>query len=30
MTEINIVNKNNDYQRFEVLKTNSNKRYKNK
>ena len=28
MTEINIKNKNNDYQRFEVLKTNRNKRYK--
>ncbi len=28
MKEINIVNKNNDYQRFEVLKTNRNKRYK--
>ena len=28
MKEINITNKNNDYQRFEVLKTNRNKRYK--
>lgn len=28
MKEINIINKNNDYQRFEVLKTNRNKRYK--
>lgn len=28
MREINITNKNNDYQRFEVLKTNRNKRYR--
>lgn len=28
MKEINITNKNNHYQRFEVLKTNRNKRYK--
>lgn len=28
MKEINVTNKNNYYQRFEVLKTNRNKRYK--
>ncbi len=28
MKEINLFNENNDYQRFEVLKTNRNKRYK--
>ena len=28
MKEINLFNKNNDFQRFEVLKTNRNKRYK--
>ncbi|MDE7187805.1 MAG: hypothetical protein K2O13_09895, partial [Lachnospiraceae bacterium] len=28
MKEINLTNKNNDYQRFEVLKTNRNKRYR--
>lgn len=28
MREIDVTNKNNYYQRFEVLKTNRNKRYK--
>lgn len=28
MREVRIINKNNDYQRFEVLKTNRNKRYR--